>query len=156
MSEENTLPLDQPMQRLRDGERPVRFVLAGAFNTIFGLALFPAMLWLSPYLHQHYMVGLILSQAVCTICAFFIYKLGVFRTQANIVREFWVFSSFYYATYALNLVALPALVVGAEIPPIPAQLGFSFATMVGSYFWHSLVTFRTTDRHDDHGRIPPA
>lgn len=129
-------------QRLRQRERPIRFVLAGAANTVFGLTLFPVLLWLSDYLHRHYMIGLVVSQAFSIVFAFLTYRMGVFRSQANIFREFWAFSTFYCASFALNLAALPILVQGAGIPPIPAQFGFSLAMMIGSYFWHTYVTFR--------------
>jgi hypothetical protein len=38
--------------------------------------------------------------------------------------------------------ALPLLVEVGKIPPIYAQFGFALCVIVGSYFWHSNITFK--------------
>lgn len=131
-------------KKLAGGARPLRFLIAGGINTLFGLALYPLLLWSVPALHRHYMIGLVIAQAVSLCFAFMTYKITVFQTRANAAREFGAFSSFYIVNYALNWLALPALVDGARIDPIPAQIGFSILFVVGSYFWHSRVTFRSS------------
>lgn len=123
------------------GGRPLRFLAAGALNTAVGLAFYPLLIWAVPVFHHHYLVALGISQAVCLLFAFATYKLGVFRTQGNVLREFGRFSSFYLANYAANWAALPALVELARIPPAIAQTGFACLVIAGSWFWHSRVTF---------------
>ncbi|MGV3480174.1 MAG: GtrA family protein [Sphingobium sp.] len=130
----------------RGGQRPLRFVIAGAANTAFGLAIYPLLLWSVPTLHTHYMIALGIAQAVSLCFAFATYKLGVFRTRGNVAREFGTFSGFYLINYAANWLALPLLVEAGGLPPIIAQLGFTLILIVGSYFWHSRVTFRPTTR----------
>ena len=125
------------------GERPLRFALAGAANTAFGLSFYPALLWAVPLLRTHYLVALGIAQVVCLCFAYATYKLGVFRTRGNFLREFSTFSSFYRFNYAVNWAALPMLVEWGRVPPAIAQLGFNAVVIVGSYFWHSRVTFRT-------------
>jgi len=124
------------------GERPVRFLLAGAANTLFGLAIYPLLLWSVPALRAHYLIALAIAQAVSLCFAFTTYKIGVFRTRGGLVREFSAFSSFYLFNYAANWLALPLLVEFGRVPPVIAQLGFTALVIVGSYFWHSQVTFR--------------
>jgi putative flippase GtrA len=128
----------------RGGERPLRFVIAGAANTVFGLAIYPLLLWSVPLLHTHYMIALGIAQAISLCFAFATYKLGVFRTRGNVAREFGTFSSFYLVNYAANWAALPLLVETAGLSPVIAQLGFTAILIVGSYFWHSRLTFRPT------------
>lgn len=130
-------------RRLAGGGRPLRFLIAGGVNTAFGLAFYPVLLWSVPALHRHYMVGLAFAQAATLCFSFVVYKTGVFRTQGNIVREFGAFASFHGVNYALNWLALPALVHVAKIDPIPAQLGYSICFLAVSYFWHKHVTFRS-------------
>ena len=125
------------------GGRPLRFLLAGAVNTGFGLVFYPLLLWSVPFFHIHYLAGLAVSQAVCLCFAFLTYKLGVFRTRGNVAREFGTFSSFYLFNYAANWAALPLMVEVGRIPPIIAQLCFTAVLIVGSWFWHSRVTFRS-------------
>ncbi|MDP5280760.1 GtrA family protein [Sphingomonas sp. DG1-23] len=128
------------------GERPLRFMLAGAANTAFGLAIYPLLLWSVPTFHTHYLIALGVAQAISLCFAFATYKIGVFRTRGNVAREFGTFSSFYLFNYAANWAALPLLVELGGIPPIVAQLGFTAVLIVGSWFWHSRVTFRSAGR----------
>lgn len=127
--------------RLATHDRPLRFVVAGALNTLFGLAIFPALLWSSTYLHHHYMIALLIAQATSVLFAFAAYRFGVFRTKGSMVRQFGLFSSFYIVNYIVNWVALPLLVEVGRLNPVIAQLGFAVIVMVGSYYWHSRVTF---------------
>ena len=127
-------------------ERPLRFAAAGAANTVFGLGIYPLLLWAVPVFHTHYLIALGIAQAVSLCFAFTTYKLGVFRTRGNLVREFGAFASFYLANYAANWIILPILVEIGGVPPVIAQLGFAFVIIVTSWFWHSRVTFRTAER----------
>lgn len=121
---------------------PFRFLLAGAMNTAFGLSIYPLLLWGIPMLRTHYLVALGIAQIISILFAYASYKVSVFRTRANVMREFGVFSSFYLVVCGANWLALPLLVEVAHVPPIIAQLGFSLVLMVVSYFWHSRVTFK--------------
>lgn len=123
-------------------QRPIRFLIAGGANTAFGLAIYPALLWTVPWLEQHYMVALLIAQVVSLCFAYTTYKIGVFRTRGDILREFVTFCSFYLANYVANWVALPVLVEIAHVRPIIAQIAFTLLIVIGSYFWHSRVTFR--------------
>jgi len=127
-------------------ERPLRFAAAGVANTVFGLGIYPLLLWAVPAFHTHYLLALGIAQAVSLCFAFTTYKLGVFRTRGNLVREFGAFASFYLVNYAANWITLPILVEIGGVPPVIAQLGFAFVIIVTSWFWHSRVTFRTAER----------
>jgi putative flippase GtrA len=122
--------------------RPFRYLVAAGFNTAFGLAIYPLLLWTFPWLRIHYMIGLFIAQGVSLCFAYASYKLGVFQTRGGYAREITAFVSFYGVNYAANWIALPAMVEVGHIPPIIAQLMFSAVIIVTSYFWHSKVTFR--------------
>lgn len=127
---------------MRRAGRPLRFLVAGAVNTAFGLAVYPLLLWTVPALNRRYMLALAIAQAVSLCFAFFTHKIGVFGTRGNILRELTAFSSFYLVNYAANWAALPLLVELGRVPPVIAQTGFTVALIAGSWFWHSRVTFR--------------
>ena len=127
--------------RQANGHRPFRYLVAAGFNTAFGLAIYPLLLWAFPWLRVHYLVALSVAQALSLCFAYASYKLGVFQTRGRYAREITAFLSFYGVNYAANWAALPALVEFAHIPPIIAQLMFSAVIMITSYFWHSKVTF---------------
>ena len=122
--------------------KPLRFLMVGGVNTAFGLSFYPLLLWSVPLFAVHYMIALGIAQAVCLCFAFTTYKLAVFRTRGNVLREFGTFASFYLANYAANWLALPLLVEVGAVPPVIAQTGFTLVVIVGSWFWHNRVTFR--------------
>lgn len=123
--------------------RPLRFILAGAINTAFGIAIYPLLMWVIVPLRAHYMIALLIAQALGLCFGFATHKLGVFRTPADrAVREFGAFAGFYLFNYAANWAILPLLVEGARIPPVIAQSGFTLVLVAGSWFWHNHVTFR--------------
>lgn len=124
----------------RSGQ-PLRFLIVGGINTVVGLAAYPMLLWLVPWFRVHYFLGLLLVQFLCLIFAFFTHKYGTFQARGNVLYEFAKFSSFYLVNYAANWIALPALVELGGIDPIIAQFGFALIIVIGSYFWHSRVTF---------------
>lgn len=128
-------------QRLRGGERPLRFLVAGGINTGFGLAIYPLLLWSSEWLNEHYMVALLIAQSLSVVFAFSTYRIGVFQEKGEIFRQFSLFSSYYLFNYVANWIALPLLVELGGISPVIAQIGFTLVLVVGSYFWHSRVTF---------------
>lgn len=130
-------------RRLTSGGRPLRFVLAGGVNTLLGLALYPALLLAYPLLRQHYVMALMIAQAVCLAFAFITYKLFVFRTQGMILRELTGFAPYYLVNYGVNIAVLPLIVNHGHIDPIIAQLIFSVVLMIGSYFWHKYISFRS-------------
>lgn len=122
--------------------RSFRYLVAAGMNTVFGLAIYPVLLWSFPVLQRHYMTGLLIAQALSLCFAYANYKIGVFRTRGRYAREITAFTSFYLVNYVVNWGALPLLVEFGNLSPIIAQLLFSFVIVVGSYFWHSRVTFR--------------
>ena len=126
----------------RDAGRPLRFLVVGGINTLFGLAFYPALQWTFPPLVRHYMIALLIAQIVSLLFAFLLHKLFVFRTRGNVVAEFVTFCSFYLAIYAINWAALPLLVEVVGLAPWLAQFGFVVATVIGSWFFHSRLTFR--------------
>ena len=130
-----------PNQRIRV-RAPVRYLIAAGLNTAFGFAIYPALLWAFPRLQVHYMIGLLIAQALSLCFAYSNYKLRVFQTRGGYAREITAFVSFYAVNYAANWIALPALVEVGRIPPIVAQLFVSALIVITSYFWHSKVTFR--------------
>lgn len=126
--------------RLTRHERPVRFLVAGAVNTCVGVALFPLLAWSSDWLHRHYMLTLLLSQLACIALAFVTYRVAL-RGDRTSARQMGVFGSFYLVQYCANLAALPLLVEVAGLNPVAAQLAFIVALVIGSYLWHSRLTF---------------
>lgn len=141
------MTLDSLTRNFAATRTQVRFVLAGGVNTLFGLAIYPLLLWLVEPLHRRYMLGLVVAQALSLCVAFAVYKLTVFRTRSGALGEFARFLPFYLAVYAINWLALPLLVDAMRLDPVVAQFGFSIVAMIGGYAWHSRITFRPVRGH---------
>ena len=124
------------------GGRPLRFLVAGGINTLFGVGIYPILIWTFPTFHRHYLLALATAQITSLVFAYLVYKIGVFRTRANLIRELSTFASFYMINYAANWIALPLMVEVAHIPPVVSQLFFNVVLITGSYFWHSRLTFK--------------
>lgn len=142
-----TLLTDARARLVGGGARPLRFVLAGGVNTLFGLSIFPLIRWAVPYLHTHYQIALLVAQGISLCFAYTTYKLTVFRTRATrsaIAREMGAFSIFYLIAAVINWAVLPVLVEHLGLGPNIAQTGFSVLLMISSYVWHSRLTFRPT------------
>jgi putative flippase GtrA len=134
---------------IRLHQTKVRFLFAGALNTAFGLAAYPALYFLLAPLKLHYMVVLGITQIACVTFSYLTNKFLVFRTAGNYLRESGKFALFHLSYFAVNLVALPVLVEIVGMPPVWGQTLFAVAVIVTSYFWHSNITFaaaRTDDK----------
>ena len=134
----------------------VRYLLVGAWNTVFGYGCFVAFAWLflkcmplHPSLAAS-IASLVATSASITV-SFIGYKFLVFKTKGNLLRE-----------YARSfLVYLPALVINAiAIAPLTAILRRVFPqyvqqapyvagalligfTVVISFFGHKHISFRS-------------
>ena len=128
---------------LRRHETKVRFLLAGALNTVVGLAAYPALFFLLAPLKLHYMVVLGITQVACVAFAYLTNKFLVFRTAGNYLRESGKFVLFHLSYFLVNLAALPVLVEMFGMSPVWGQTLFAVAVIVTSYFWHSKITFST-------------
>jgi putative flippase GtrA len=126
---------------IRRHETKVRFLLAGALNTVVGLAAYPALLFLLAPLKLHYMVVLGMTQVTSVAFSYLTNKFLVFRTVGNYLRESGKFVLFHLSYFLVNLVALPLLVEIVGMSPIWGQTLFAVVVIITSYFWHSNITF---------------
>jgi putative flippase GtrA len=134
---------------IRLHETKVRFLLAGALNTVFGLAAYPTFFFLLAPLKLHYMVVLGITQVTCVAFSYLTNKFLVFQTVGNYLRESGKFVLFHLSYFLVNLIALPLLVEIFGMSPVWGQTLFAVAVIITSYFWHSNITFapaRTSEK----------
>ena len=127
-----------------------RYLLTGAWNTLFGygtFALFTALL--APLGRQSYIFAVIPSTVINITVAFFGYKWFVFKTKGNYFREWCKCVAVYSSSIALSMVLLPILVFiirhrfGYEnqAPYIAGAL-LGVITVIISFFGHKHISFR--------------
>lgn len=136
------------------GGQPVRFLIAGGVNTLFGVAdtfvLLHLLLLLVPG-HPKAMgtTAMAVSSIVNIGFSFLTYKWFVFRTSGNYLPEFVRSLTIYLPSLALNTLLVAPLTavyerwLGNGKPAVylamASILGF---TIVFSFFGHKRVTFR--------------
>jgi putative flippase GtrA len=137
-----------------------RYLLVGGWNTIFGYSSFAG----AYYLFHRYSIPaanvywqVITAQVVCTpinfTVAYFCYKLFVFKTEGNYLRE-WLKSIAVYGSALLpGLVLLPLLVKALlyvphvhDSAPYVANAMLTGALVIYSFLGHKHVTFSMPPR----------
>lgn len=132
--------------RLFADER-IRFAFVGAFNTVFGYAIF-VLLQLIGGASPNYFVSLYGSYCVSTTVAFFLHRHFTYRRgkSGRVLVDFMRFQGVYALAVAVNTVALPLLVEVGDVRPLLAQAGIVVVTTAISYFGHKYFSFRRTPR----------
>jgi len=127
-----------------------RYLLVGAWNTLFGygtFALFTAVL--NPIVPHSYIWASLLSSLLNITVAYFGYKWFVFKTKGNYLREWMRCVAVYSGGIIFALLALPALVVlirhntrfFAQAPYIAGAF-LMVVVVVYNFFWHKKFSFR--------------
>lgn len=118
----------------------LRFLIVGAYNTIFGYATFVALYFL---LHDylHYLVIVLLSHMIAVTNAFFMYRRIVFRAQAPLLPAFLRFNLSTVAAMLFGMAGMALLIEIFGIHPLLAQALVTCATVVVTYFLHRHYTF---------------
>jgi putative flippase GtrA len=129
-------------QGLDAGGLKLRFLMVGGLNTVFGLGIFPLLMWVLRPFHLFYMIPLVMSYPLGIVFSYATNKFITFRTKKNYVAEFGKFSTFYIINFLVNLAVLPICVEWFHLPPIPSQFTFALLGVMLSYLWHSRITFR--------------
>ena len=130
-------------QVLRD--QRVTFLIIGAANTVLGIVLFAAFLWLLRS-HIGYLGCLLCTHAVAMPCAFALNRRFVFRVQGRVVADFARFELVNLSVLAFNFAALPLLVEELGVSPLLAQMMVVATTTVYRWFAHRHFTFRRGHR----------
>lgn len=120
----------------------LRFLLVGGCNTLLGIALYPVLYALLTPLRQHYTLLLLITQIICISNSYLTNKYFVFKTKGLNFWEYLRFTFYYNLVFLLNLIMLPVLVKTMHENPAKIQLVLNIFIAVGSYFWHTHLTFK--------------
>jgi putative flippase GtrA len=132
-----------------------RYLLVGAWNTLFGYGCFFlfARLFLNLMPSQPSMaasVASVVATVVNITVSFIGYKLFVFRTRGNFLREYARSFLVYLPNLLVNAVAIAPLtavlrrVISSHAQQAPYIAGaiLAFVTVVVSFFGHKHISFR--------------
>ena len=119
----------------------VAFLVVGTANTAIGVFWF-AFFHLLLGERLHYLVLLAFAHVASVLCAFVLYRRVVFRVHGHVLRDLARFESVYLAGFGVNLVLLPLLVEGLDLPVLLSQLLVVGLTATMSYVGHKYFSFR--------------
>ena len=128
----------RPARRYRE---PLAYLLVGAWNTLFGYAVF-ALLYYLLGAHLHVDVILLLSFAPSIVNAYIGYRYVVFRSTGSMTRELPRFIVVYAVTLAANLVVLPLALRWLPWNVYVVQGLFTAVIVALSYLGHKFFSFR--------------
>ena len=130
---------------LRRHERKARYFAVGVWNTLFGYGVFALFCGTARSASDHYVYTLAASQVLGTTNAYFMHKHFVFKTAGfAVLREYFRFTSVYWAIFVVNAFALPAVVRQTGLGPILSQGMILPLTIVLGYLAHSRFSFAAT------------
>ncbi|MFC1807313.1 GtrA family protein [Candidatus Omnitrophota bacterium] len=129
---------------------PLKFVLVGIWNTIFGYGIFIMLYTLFARIFEaryiSYMLAIILGRFITIANAFIFHKYITFRSKVKgwaVAVEYFRFFMTYTFTFLLSLVLLPLCVeVFNIIPQIAAAIVMAVAACI-NYMGHSKFSFRS-------------
>ncbi|NMC63130.1 MAG: GtrA family protein [SAR324 cluster bacterium] len=122
----------------------IRFILVGAVNTVVGYAIFALLTYIfTNRLPYPYIFASILGNIIAITIAYINYKLFVFKTRGNYLKEYLRFYVVYGFSFILGLIGLPLLVEGFGMNPYVAGAGLSVVTVLGSFAGHRNYSFRS-------------
>lgn len=128
-----------------------RYLLVGVWNTAFGYALFALFTYILSrrWPQNGYIAAGLLSSVFSITVAFFGYKLFVFKTKGNYLREWLRCLTVYASGIAIGLTALPCIVyvirhstsIDTKAPYLAAAVMTGFNT-VYNFLGHKKFSFR--------------
>lgn len=116
----------------------VRYTLTGVLTQVVYLSLIALALLLG----AHYLVAIVVAQAVALSFVFPVYRRRVFRSTGPVLPQLVTFLGVWGVGAAMSLIGVPLLVELGGVPPFPAQLVVLAVIFVFSFVSHHRVTFR--------------
>jgi len=121
--------------------RATRFAIVGAWNTVFGLALYSG-LYIVAGGRIGYVTVLTIAQVIAVIQAHAMQRIVVWRSNGPYLAELMRFASVYAAVYLVNVLLLTFAVSGLGLPALAVQWIIGGALIVATYVVQRGWTFR--------------
>ena len=128
-------------QMRAESGRITRFLVTGVWNTVFGVLVY-IILYEGLKQWVNYLVLLIPGNILAITNAYICYKLFVFKTRGNIIREYLRFYVVYGGAMLLGFVLMFVLVDGLKLNPVAAQILCVPISIIFSYCSHRNYSFR--------------
>ena len=128
--------------RARLSGQPVRFLIVGGWNSVFGLAAFAGLWHVTRPIALHYSLVMAIATVLAVTNAFACYRLFVFPSSAPLLHEYLRFWASYAFIIGVQFVALSLCVSVLGLQPVLSQALVMAVSLVVSFFTHQRFTFR--------------
>ncbi|MBF0454392.1 MAG: GtrA family protein [Magnetococcales bacterium] len=123
----------------------VTYLIGGAYNTLFGFVFFAVVHhYFSPTIH--YTILAALSNIAAITNAFVVYRLFVFKSKGNMLKEYLRFYVVYGVNFLVSLTIMVALVELLGMHPVVTQGIILIFTVLISYFGHRHYSFQKEEK----------
>ncbi len=122
--------------------KPIRFVIVGAWNTIFAyisLAFFYYLLSDK----MHYLVIMAFTSVLNITNAYICHKFFVFKTKGNYIKEYLRYYVIYSVPMAIGFISFPFCIEILKMNFYVTQAILTLITLIISWFGHKNVSFRS-------------
>lgn len=122
-------------------QQKINYLLVGGWNTVFGYLAFVSLYYLFNR-WVHYLILVVAAHVISITNAYVGYKIFVFKTKGNYLKEYLRFYVVYGLALMLNLVLLPLVVEIFRISPVIGQAIVMGMAVVFNYLGHKHFSFR--------------
>lgn len=119
----------------------INYVLVGSYNTVFGYGTFVALYYLFGQ-RIHYLILAVIAYVLSITNAYVGYKIFVFKTKGNYLKEYLRFYVVYGFSLVLTLILLPIIVETFHISPVFGQAFVIVISVVFNYLGHKHFSFK--------------
>jgi len=120
--------------------RIVRYLIIGGWNTLFGIGVY-AILYYWLQTRVNYLILMIPANILAITNAYFSYKIFVFKTPGNYIREYLRCYLVYGGGMVLGFILMYILVSIFGLYPILAQCLCVIVSIIFSYIGHKRFSF---------------
>lgn len=118
----------------------IRYIITGVWNTVFGILVYALLIKLLG--ENHYILLAVVSNIISITNAYICYKLFVFKTKGNILKEYLKCYVVYGLSMLLGLLLLYVLVDIAGLNPVIANVISVLLLTIVSFIGHRYYSFK--------------
>ena len=118
----------------------IRYIITGVWNTVFGILVYALLIKLLG--ENHYILLAVVSNIISITNAYICYKLFVFKTKGNILKEYLKCYVVYGLSMLLGLLLLYVFVDIAGLNPVIANIISVLLLTIVSFVGHRYYSFK--------------
>jgi putative flippase GtrA len=118
----------------------LKFLFVGAYNTLFSFVVGNLCFY---FIDLPYLVNMIIIYHISILNSYFCYKIFIFKTKGNVVRELVKANMTYLTTLMINLLLM---FIAVKVLNFNKMLAFNIVSIIVvaiTYFMHKNFTFKT-------------